>query len=418
MRLKNIAAFLMLAALPVLQSCENEVEDVFGKSAHERLTQAVEECHSTLLASQYGWKFAYEPNEKFCGRLFMKFTDNRVQIATDYLATVSSSSYGFDFSQGPVLKFDTYGNLHYLADPSLSPQGTGYGGDFEFIIMKVTADTVFLKGKKNQDIVAFCKAGPGDEENYFENGKRLKKFLLKDKESAFFNSIIFKDGTGIVFSAGKNNRYLNFYVPTAAGIKVETVSYDFDAKGFGLDKELTVGGKTVRFFDWYENDEAKSSFRTRSGDGEILFTHTTPVPLGNTVDKYGGKVLKNFSVSSSLNVILDKLKASIANLQDIRLVWNVEGKSYWNYMVTSSTGEPDNKFEIASFTKLREDQVLITQGDGSEGGAAARLKRNPNFKQLMEKLNAPDGFTVFELGNMVYFINRTNSTEWFRFSID
>ena len=136
--------YIALPLMMIMSGCENKVEDLFGEPADTRLGRTVKECHDVLTGSQYGWRFAYEPNANYCARFFMKFTEDKVEMASDFNANNSISSYTFDYGQGPVLNFNTYGLLHYLADPGVAPTGTGYGGDFEFIVMDVKADTIFL----------------------------------------------------------------------------------------------------------------------------------------------------------------------------------------------------------------------------------------------------------------------------------
>lgn len=412
MKFKNILIIPLLGAILALPACDNEVEDVFELKTDARLKKTVNDCRTVLTSSTHGWRLAYEPNPNYCARFFMKFSEGSVFMKSDFSATSSNSSYAFDFSQGPVLKFDTYGLIHYLSDPSVPPTGTGYGGDFEFIVMQVKADSVFLKGKKNQDRVVLCKAGEGDEDNYFLNSTRLKSFLAKNSSTPFFCSVVFPDETGAVFAAGKNNRYMNFFVPTSSGVELKNVSYDFDGKGFSLDQEIAVAGKLLRFFEW---DNENQRFGTQSGGGILQLNHTTPLPLDKTVEKYSGSTLVVNSYSPLLTTIYDKLKASVP-IENVELVWDVNSAKYWNFVINNGGDSPDNIFDIATIEKLRDDQVLFTDAQTSAGSSVARLKRNTFFKQLLPQMNSVSGFTVFENENLVYLINREDSRYWIAFT--
>ena len=60
----------------------------------------------------------------------------------------ATSMYQIKGDMGPILSFDTYNHiLHQFSDPN--PDGLGYEGDYEFIILNVAKDKIELKGKKN-----------------------------------------------------------------------------------------------------------------------------------------------------------------------------------------------------------------------------------------------------------------------------
>lgn len=407
MKIKHIISLFSAVSILALGGCDNEVEDIFGESADARLGKKVQECQQTLTSSTFGWRLAYEPNPSLCARFFMKFGQENVEMKSDFTPQTSNSSYTFNYGQGPVLNFETYGLLHILADPDKSPTGTGSGGDFEFIIMDVKADSVFLKGKKNQNRLVLVKAAEGDEEFYFENGKRLKEALTKTSSSPYFTSITYPDGTGCVLTPVKNNRYLKLFIPKEGAIEQKIVSYDFDGRGFSLDEEVKIENKTIRFFDW-DNDAA--IFKTREGGGVIGLSHTTPSPLGKTVEKYSGKTLSIKAYSPLINVMVTKLKTTFPDLE-IDLALNVNGASYWNFVTAHADGV-NNHYNIASIEKLRDDQMRLIDATTFSGPSTAKLGRNPNFKNLMTQLNAEGGFTVYEQDESTYLINRTDSRYW------
>lgn len=118
----------------------------------------------------------YPKVESYGGYTFLfKFgTKNRVQMISDFDATKDVDySYNFNTSESVVLSFDSYSPLHRLADPQYpapdysDKKGYGVEGDFEFIIEKVTSDTVYLVGKKNRVKVPLTKAS---EKNWEELG--------------------------------------------------------------------------------------------------------------------------------------------------------------------------------------------------------------------------------------------------------
>ena len=61
-----------------------------------------------------------------------------------------TSMYQIKGDMGPILSFDTYNHiLHQFSDPN--PDGLGYEGDYEFIILNVAKDKIEVKGKEEWD---------------------------------------------------------------------------------------------------------------------------------------------------------------------------------------------------------------------------------------------------------------------------
>lgn len=170
----------MLSQMISLTSCQNEEDNLFDSSAAERLMQAEKDYTARLASSEGGWAFEYypttetiNPNEEAeadylpmgLGYLMMaKFNhDNSVVVGMNNAFT--NNNYKEDSSvwevisdNGPVLTFNTFNNvLHTFSNPygfsnslGSGDDGTGVGGDYEFVIIdcKEDAQQITLKGKK------------------------------------------------------------------------------------------------------------------------------------------------------------------------------------------------------------------------------------------------------------------------------
>ena len=145
-------------------SCKNEVDDVFAQSASERMKTFLKQCDDILQTAPNGWRLDYQPaNAVSYVSFIMKFTGkDRVYMWSNY-EDESTTTYNLNSGEGPMLSFDTYSVIHTYADPSTTPLGEGYKGDFEFIIMELTQDSLVCKGRKNQDRVVFKKVGAGEQ---------------------------------------------------------------------------------------------------------------------------------------------------------------------------------------------------------------------------------------------------------------
>ncbi len=158
------------ALLALQTACSPQFEDLFDKSASERLEEAMDDAESVLTAADKGWAMGYFPNTETRGYvLFAKFNTDGTVTLTDYNngGLSSTSTYSMNTSQGPVLNFDTYSEvLGRYTDPGTWLGGsTGNAGDFEFVIFSVNEDEVILKGKKYHAKVVLRKiTGDGDQE--------------------------------------------------------------------------------------------------------------------------------------------------------------------------------------------------------------------------------------------------------------
>lgn len=153
--MKKIYSLLfLLTALTTLSSCTNEVDDVFDKSSAERIEETIKSYKDILVAAPNGWRMAYKTADKYGGyNVLCKFNaDNTVDVANEKGDQTNGTHYQVMQSQGVLLSFDEYNQaIHRFSDPvaEVGKNGLGYEGDFEFRVLKASADTVVLEGKKH-----------------------------------------------------------------------------------------------------------------------------------------------------------------------------------------------------------------------------------------------------------------------------
>lgn len=174
-------SLLTIAAL-LLTGCRSEEDNIFDKTAAERLNEASDIYSKHLMASPNGWAMQYYPtysDEAPDGQgyliLFGFNNDHSVKVSLgywpyyryEYDATSQQWAYNLYYSNqliedtslwdvitdnGPVLSFNSYNKaMHLFSDPDTNPTGTGIGGDYEFVIVDAPDDASYmmLKGKKH-----------------------------------------------------------------------------------------------------------------------------------------------------------------------------------------------------------------------------------------------------------------------------
>lgn len=149
---KLIYSLAVLMVGITLQSCLHDNNDDFDKSADERMTEALNNDRTTLESATNGWHLQYflGNNYLYGGYNYLvKFNRGKVSLWTELGGNlIEKSDYTLNGDQGPVLSLNTYNNLIHSFCEGQSGNVDGFEGDYEFIIQKVTQDTIYIKGKK------------------------------------------------------------------------------------------------------------------------------------------------------------------------------------------------------------------------------------------------------------------------------
>ncbi len=210
---KIFSLALLCSAALSFTACVNEEDNLFDKSAAERLNEASALYSKRLTASPNGWALQLYPtkqDEAPYGNgylLLLRFHENKTvdaamlnSLSNDYLMS-STSTWNVITDNGPVLSFDTYNNVvHTFSDPEDVPStgtqdnkvdetGTGIGGDYEFIIVDAPEDASYmmLKGKKRGTYNLMTPVEEGvDYESYLYGVREFQKEF-------FSNSALYAD---------------------------------------------------------------------------------------------------------------------------------------------------------------------------------------------------------------------------------
>lgn len=180
MHMKKIYFLIAMVTATVLASCTKEQEDFFDQSSAVRADATLSADLQVLTSAANGWLMQYFPDsqQSFGGyNIIVRFKADGTAEVTDefHPDTVFSSLYSVTQSAGVVLVFDSYNpSLHGYSDPSsplrgVGNNGLGHGldGEFEFAILKASAEQVVLKGKKTGNQVVLTPMADSNWEAYF-----------------------------------------------------------------------------------------------------------------------------------------------------------------------------------------------------------------------------------------------------------
>lgn len=175
---------LGITILSLSASCEKKMDSIFDENPTDRLNASVSNVYSTLQSNKDGWLVKYFPSSalEFGGyTLFAKFSNSTDVIFEGDLTTLAAqtSTYTVVPGAGPILTFDTYNPIfHYFALPGyfnrnasyqlpgflatlpgpLSQVGSineGMKGENDFLVTKVSADSVVMEGRKSYNKIVF-----------------------------------------------------------------------------------------------------------------------------------------------------------------------------------------------------------------------------------------------------------------------
>ena len=253
-----ISALMLLTLSMTLTSCfKNEEDDIFDKSAADRLEESVK-TYSEILCAQGGkWAMEYVANEDEPGYVYVMdfkpdgsvtITGDNVWIAKLTKPASEDPAYASETSMwdiltdnGPVLSFNTYNTIfHLFANPEDvpnrkddDPDETGYGhsGDYEFDIMKYQNDTLFLEGKKYElPILMYRIDASVSNEDYFAHIRDM----INSTKSQRFPDLILSGSNGRNYIVNNINSLVVSFYPELGDAVTETVTANAIATGTGF----------------------------------------------------------------------------------------------------------------------------------------------------------------------------------------
>jgi hypothetical protein len=264
--------FTLFTVALSLTSCLHEEEDLFGDSSANRADAAIAE-YTKVLTEQgsSGWIMEYFPADGAYGgyTVLMSFDANgNVTVASDitdeHPDSVFTSYYKMKQSAGIVLSFDTYNDIfHYFSDPA-DPSGlggSGYGmeGDYDFLIVKATPDSVILKGKKGGTYSTLLPM----KNNWTDYIKSVQ-----DMQAATVFPAVQLEIGGEIYPITKSSRTLSFsYVNTAGEAVSVTMPYIVTPTGYKLYKPIDVNGTILKAFTY---DVVNNIFTEESNSSVLL----------------------------------------------------------------------------------------------------------------------------------------------------
>lgn len=374
--------FALLVSFIAFNACTSDVDNYFPESAPERASKTVAEVKKTLQEASNGWRMEYYGDVTYGGyNVLCKFQGDSVLIASEKagknheagldasgnLITESSlAHFTVNQSMGVVVSFDTYNKLfHYFADPKnddYGEAGTGFGGDFEFRVLKCTSDTIVLQGLKHGDrILMLPMKADQDWASYLQEVEDVKKFMAS-------SSYTLLSGTDTLAEATQYGDYhsLIFQYPDSTGsMKAYAYPYIVTPEGYKFYKEVEIGGKKFTNFSKDYNDPSDERFYPQ-GDASICLETVVP-PVVDAFKKgqwfFDGSKVGPYA-EGAWNDFMEAIKTA------------ANGKEAILYQ--AMIGTYNNKFGFHAWLSSDYLYVELTVRDPNEAGDEMALQYNRN----------------------------------------
>ena len=250
---KYLSSLLLLCATLTWQSCLHENTTVFEQPALERLEAAAQQTQQILESSPNGWLLRYYAGQSYSGPAYsvlMKFDNGKATVVSDYdQDKTTTAPYSIAKDQGVVLSFDSYNEaMHTFARVWEGSGARGIEGDYEFLVLSTSNDTIRLRGKKwKNDMELIRMPEKTNWTSYLTSIYNLKEQLT----TQFFALQLGKD----TLTQATLNPLLH-----RLSFTVDNYTYDapftFAPNSIDLLRPITLNGKTYSSFTWQKDTQS------------------------------------------------------------------------------------------------------------------------------------------------------------------
>ena len=400
--MKNIINSILIGtAVLGLSACSlHDDTELFGEPAAERLEKNVAADKTLLESAANGWELHMWTGKDYSGggyTYFMKFANDKVTVSSDIAPAnmKTTSSYDVISDQGPVLTVNTYNEVfHYLAEPSMDDDD-GEQQDYEFVIMRTTNDSIYLRGKKWGNHMVMTRVAESasweDEINKIQQMDEglMRTFSLVEGNDTL-GGVSLGDDRILTYTDKSGYKKIPYYVSTKGitlakplevnGKALQELNYDADDMSLNPDgataQGLKLSVKLPKNYMKYSEFAGDYNMTTYWGASKLTL-HLVPAGDGKTY------LLKGMNANFDLTLTYDKTSGTLSlNTQHLIDMgdkqvwlcgWNAFGEGYLTWstdagmIVSRDTNEAGTvlKFEPNDYAWLTTDSFILVLFSGS-----------------------------------------------------
>lgn len=355
--------YILLACLTLVSfsACSLKEDESFEKSASERSAENMANVQKVLLTASNGWLMEYYGDLNMGGyNVMVKFegenatfasekwgTNHKAGIGADGKCVTTTSHYKLEQSMGTIISFDEYNEtFHYYSMPA-NPDYTydmaeGLYGDFEFRVMKATADSVILRGKKHNNRIIMTPI-PADKtwESYITEAQETETYM--SSRSYTLSGEDYTKPQEITVTNNGSYRCLIFTYKDSTDQKVTVAApYIVKKDGFYFYYPVNVNGVEL---DGLLRGDTDDYFLFRNNQKLQLDTYmptlVESIVTGNWYMRYGsvGEYAK-----PKWDAMLEILKTAGKNKQEIKIYTATIGLTSDNKLCSSMSTSTDQPY--------------------------------------------------------------------------
>lgn len=373
---------LLVLFTAFITGCEKKTDEIFEKSADERIQESLAAYQQALVNATYGWKLTIFPKGLQSQGInvggfsfYMRFTnDNRVTMFSDFsketAGTPKESGYRLKAVQRPSIYFDTYGYVHIPSDPAAAvsrtpsgSDGTGWGSDFDFSFLeaKPAGDTIRLKGNFNGSDALLIKATQQEATAYNNRQLANSMTLLQNLNLIGYFKLLTIGSVKYYITVDEANKLVVFsWLDGSGNIRSFSTGYYSTLTGIMFTEPFNTGTTVIpgiNFITWNAgtqtmNVSINNTNGTISNAGRPLkIDVNAPQRWWQT---FYGQDTYWISVNGfTVNGVQDAFK--------IRSIPNFYYLGFWSFFGTSS----GVNYDLLGFIKINEERTSLVLPYGS-----------------------------------------------------
>jgi len=385
--MKNKLYILLCSAVLICAGCSNQESAIFSTSPAERLKSALKMDTDSLQNAENGWEMEYFATKQSPGyTLLVKFSKSGQAIISEKSELTNNSiitdscMYEMIGDNGPVLTFNTYNKvLHAFSNP-VSPNGYGLEGDYEFIIMKRTANQIILQGKKRGTTILLNKI-PKDItwEEYFAQIDDMNTLLFGGTTNSL-NMVIGTDtleainGASHIFKISKQG----------SDPQLDGVDYPFiiTTTGIRFNSPYTINGNDAQTFT-LSTDKQQLQCTNSSVKAYFIGTNPAKYYLSDSTTVW------NFSLSkpmgSKFQTLYNKLVTNCQNKLSEKFsnLYFRNTASRGSYTLSFKSGKYIGYFDIQRIN-IGQNKVKFEYKGTSDVNGTYYLNNIEGFNELIQ----------------------------------
>lgn len=361
---------MLCAVFAAFTSCKNEVEDVFDKTATERINTALISYNDILKSAPNGWIIYFYGSQQYGGyNVLMKFHDDATatiaseRISNNGVFPSERSHYKLEQSAGVVLSFDEYNSIfHYFSDPvnpeGIGTNGVGFGGDLEFRIIKATNERIDLLGKKTLNRMVMVPMPAGMDWNDY-----LNKIKEIESDMSAANVYVSVNGDSIPTATNSPYRRFTFTLNEDGNITTKTAPYVVTLEGYKFYSKVTLNGKEVEQFTYLPN----TMEYPESSDNSVQLRLVVPALNQQLVDGWwylyeGGMSAANAELWKTYARTVSASQPTWTFLRYVQIGLYESSKTFGLTGTNSYTHHYNIKYTLEGDNKIKFEQVTNFAG--------------------------------------------------------